>query len=69
MSIKAILSHKNTPAVTLFVFIIAASAAIGLIVWLNFEPYTVNAKLFGGLSCFVSLAALTILLDRVKITE
>jgi magnesium-transporting ATPase (P-type) len=67
--LKAILDHKNALVITLFAFIVVTSLAIGLIVWLNFEPYTANATFFGGLSWFVSLSTLTILLDKVKLPE
>jgi len=66
-TLKKILDHKNTAVITLFVFVLAASAAVGIIAYCFNEAIMPHAELFGVLCSWMSLAVGTIWLSKIKI--
>jgi len=68
-NLKTYLDHKNTPAITLFVFILAASAAVGILAYYYNEARMPHAVLFGGLCSWVSMASMMIFFSKIKLTE
>jgi len=65
-NLKTYLDHKNTPAITLFVFILAASAAVGILAYYYNEATMPHAVWFGGLCSWVSMVVGSIWLSKIQ---
>lgn len=66
-TLKQILDHKNTPVIALFVFVLAASAAVGILAYCYNEVTMPHAVWFGGLCSWVTMGVGSIWMSKVQI--